>query len=121
MHRVAAHIMVIAVFWHRFHVFYRGGYRPPHEFNWAIGVVLLLLTLLLSYTGYLLPWDQHPLCSAFCWTTTPLPVAWRKSCGRERAAAVLCSALRHPSVTGCFVDRSPLLAHSEGWWSDTKR
>jgi cytochrome b6 len=58
MHRVAAHIMVIAVFWHMFHVFYRGGYRPPHEFNWAIGVVLLLLTLLLSYTGYLLPWDQ---------------------------------------------------------------
>src|SRR6266496_4540633 len=58
MHRVAAHIMVIAVFWHMFHVFYRGGYRPPHEFNWAIGVLLLLLTLLLSYTGYLLPWDQ---------------------------------------------------------------
>jgi cytochrome b6 len=58
LHRVAAHIMVIAVFWHMFHVFYRGGYRPPHEFNWAIGVVLLLLTLFLSYTGYLLPWDQ---------------------------------------------------------------
>ena len=58
LHRVAAHVMVIAVFWHMFHVFYRGGYRPPHEFNWVIGVVLLLLTLFLSYTGYLLPWDQ---------------------------------------------------------------
>jgi quinol-cytochrome oxidoreductase complex cytochrome b subunit len=41
-----------------FHVFYRGGYKPPHEFNWVIGVFLLLLTLLLSYTGYLLPYDQ---------------------------------------------------------------
>src|SRR6266496_1068887 len=58
LHRLAAHLMVIAVFWHMFHVFYRGGYRPPHEFNWVVGVVLLLLTLFLSYTGYLLPWDQ---------------------------------------------------------------
>ncbi len=58
LHRVAAHAMVIAVFWHMFHVFYRGGYKPPHEFNWVVGVVLLLLTLFLSYTGYLLPWDQ---------------------------------------------------------------
>lgn len=58
LHRAAAHLMVIAVFWHMFHVFYRGGFRPPHEFNWGVGVVLLLLTLFLSYTGYLLPWDQ---------------------------------------------------------------
>ena len=58
LHRFAAHLMVILVFWHMFHVFYRGGYKPPHEFNWVVGVVLLLLTLLLSYTGYLLPWDQ---------------------------------------------------------------
>jgi quinol-cytochrome oxidoreductase complex cytochrome b subunit len=58
LHRLAAQVMVIAVFWHMFHVFYRGGYRPPHEFNWVIGVALLLLTLFLSYTGYLLPWDQ---------------------------------------------------------------
>jgi cytochrome b6 len=58
LHRLGAHLMVILVFWHMFHVFYRGGYKPPHEFNWVVGVVLLLLTLLLSYTGYLLPWDQ---------------------------------------------------------------
>ena len=58
LHRWAAHLMVILVFWHLFHVFYRGGYKPPHEFNWVVGVVLLLTTLLLSYTGYLLPWDQ---------------------------------------------------------------
>jgi quinol-cytochrome oxidoreductase complex cytochrome b subunit len=50
--------MVLLVFAHMFHVFYRGGYKPPHEFNWVVGVVLLLVTLFLSYTGYLLPWDQ---------------------------------------------------------------
>src|SRR5712692_4532834 len=58
LHRLAAEAMVLLVFAHMFHVFYRGGYRPPHEFNWVVGVVLLLLTLFLSYTGYLLPWDQ---------------------------------------------------------------
>jgi quinol-cytochrome oxidoreductase complex cytochrome b subunit len=58
LHRLAAHAMVVAVFWHMFHVFYRGGYKPPHEFNWVIGVGLLMVTLFLSYTGYLLPWDQ---------------------------------------------------------------
>jgi quinol-cytochrome oxidoreductase complex cytochrome b subunit len=58
IHRFAAHLMVLVVFWHMFHVFYRGGYKPPHEFNWVVGVLLLLITLFLSYTGYLLPWDQ---------------------------------------------------------------
>ena len=58
LHRWAAHAMVFLVFAHMFRVFYRGAYRPPREFNWVIGVVLLLITLFLSYTGYLLPWDQ---------------------------------------------------------------
>jgi cytochrome b6 len=58
LHRWSAHAMVFLVFAHMFKVFYRGAYRPPREFNWVIGVVLLLLTLFLSYTGYLLPWDQ---------------------------------------------------------------
>ena len=42
-------------------VFYHGAYKPPREFNWVIGVILLTLTLLLSFTGYLLPWDQLAL------------------------------------------------------------
>ncbi len=58
LHRWSAHAMVVLVFAHMFRVFYRGAYRPPREFNWVIGVILLLVTLLLSYTGYLLPWDQ---------------------------------------------------------------
>jgi cytochrome b6 len=58
LHRWSAHTMVMLVFAHMFKVFYRGAYRKPREFNWVIGVVLLIVTLLLSYTGYLLPWDQ---------------------------------------------------------------
>jgi quinol-cytochrome oxidoreductase complex cytochrome b subunit len=58
LHRWSAHAMVLLVFAHMFKVFYRGAYRAPREFNWVIGVVLLIVTLLLSYTGYLLPWDQ---------------------------------------------------------------
>jgi len=58
LHRWSAQLMVFLVFAHMFKVFYRGAYRPPREFNWVVGVVLLIVTLLLSYTGYLLPWDQ---------------------------------------------------------------
>lgn len=58
LHRWSAHAMVAAVFLHMARVFYAGAYRPPREFNWVIGVILLLITVLLSYTGYLLPWDQ---------------------------------------------------------------
>jgi len=58
MHRWGAHLMVITVWLHMYRVFLTGSYKPPREFNWVIGVILLLLTLLLSFTGYLLPWDQ---------------------------------------------------------------
>src|SRR5664279_1592926 len=58
VHRWSAHLMVLAVFLHLVRTFYAGAYKKPREFNWVIGVVLLLLTLGLSFTGYLLPWDQ---------------------------------------------------------------
>lgn len=58
LHRWGAHAMVIVVMFHMLRVFLTGSYRPPREFNWVIGVSLLVLTLLLSFTGYLLPWDQ---------------------------------------------------------------
>ena len=58
IHRYAAHGMVLTVFLHMTRVFYTGAYRPPREFNWIVGVILLTLTFLLSFTGYLLPWDQ---------------------------------------------------------------
>ena len=58
MHRWGAHLMVLTVFLHMIRVFYHGAYKPPREFNWVIGVVMLFCTLWLSFTGYLLPWDQ---------------------------------------------------------------
>jgi len=58
MHRWSAHGMVVCVFLHMCRVFYTGSYKKPRQFNWVVGVVLLLLTLGLSFTGYLLPWDQ---------------------------------------------------------------
>ena len=58
VHRWGAHLMVFFVFLHMMRVFYHGAYKPPREFNWVVGVVLLFLTIMLSFTGYLLPWDQ---------------------------------------------------------------
>ena len=58
IHRWGAHLMVFFVFLHMMRVFYHGAYKPPREFNWVVGVLLLFLTLGLSFTGYLLPWDQ---------------------------------------------------------------
>ena len=58
MHRWSAHGMVAIVFLHMCRVFFTGAYKRPREFNWILGVLLLLVTLFLSFTGYLLPWDQ---------------------------------------------------------------
>jgi len=58
MHRWGGHAMVITIWLHMLRVFFTGSYKPPREFNWVTGVLLLVLTLLLSFTGYLLPWDQ---------------------------------------------------------------
>lgn len=58
IHRWSAHLMVLAAFLHMARVFYTGSYKRPREFNWLVGLGLLVLTLGLSFTGYLLPWDQ---------------------------------------------------------------
>jgi len=58
VHRWGAHLMVFFVFLHMMRIFYHGAYKPPREFNWVVGVLLLFLTIALSFTGYLLPWDQ---------------------------------------------------------------
>lgn len=58
LHRWCAHAMVLIVALHMLRVFLTGSYLRPREFNWVIGCILGLCTVLLSYTGYLLPWDQ---------------------------------------------------------------
>ena len=58
IHRWSANVMVVAVLLHMARAFYTAAYRKPREFNWLIGMGLLVVTLGLSFTGYLLPWDQ---------------------------------------------------------------
>ena len=58
IHRWSAHLMVLVVCLHMLRVFYSGAYKAPRQFNWVVGVGLLVFTLLMSFTGYLLPWDQ---------------------------------------------------------------
>ena len=58
VHRWGAHLMVVTVFLHMARVFYTASYKRNRDFNWLVGLALLVLTLALSFTGYLLPWDQ---------------------------------------------------------------
>jgi quinol-cytochrome oxidoreductase complex cytochrome b subunit len=59
MHRWGATVMTILIFMHLGRTFIFGAYKYPRELNWIIGVVLLVLTLAMGFTGYLLPFDQR--------------------------------------------------------------
>jgi quinol---cytochrome c reductase cytochrome b subunit, bacillus type len=65
MHKWGSTVMVILVFLHMARTFFFGAYKYPRELNWVVGVVLLILTLFMSFTGYLLPFDQRSF-----WATT---------------------------------------------------
>ena len=136
MHRWAAHAWIV-VWLHMFRVFLTGSYKPPREFNWIVGVILLVLTLLLSFTGYLLPWDQLAIWAVTVGSNmaraTPLlgyEGPFRRACRRQsdlrrarvsvrrrrdrsaHAAALLHSALHlHPAGRE-HLDGGALLAHS---------
>ncbi|PIE81806.1 MAG: hypothetical protein CSA11_02750 [Chloroflexi bacterium] len=58
MHRLGAEVMVIVVALHMLRTFITGSYKKPRQFTWVTGMILLVLTLMLSFSGYLLPWDQ---------------------------------------------------------------
>jgi menaquinol-cytochrome c reductase cytochrome b subunit len=59
MHKWGASVMIILIFLHMARVFFYGAYKYPRELSWVIGVVLLILTLVMGFTGYLLPFDQR--------------------------------------------------------------
>ena len=137
MHRWAAHLMVIAVWLHMFRVFLTGSYKKPREFNWNVGVILLVLTLLLSFTGYLLPDDQLGFWAVTVGTNmaraTPLlghegpfgpqlhmtpyndirfGAAWRIDRGRQCPAARIHLALHRHSDPGFHFHDRALLARA---------
>src|SRR3954462_460694 len=59
MHKWGSSVMVILIFLHMARTFFFGAYKYPRELNWVIGVVLVILTFVMSLTGYLLPFDQR--------------------------------------------------------------
>jgi ubiquinol-cytochrome c reductase cytochrome b subunit len=58
MHRLGAHFMVAVVILHMMRTYFTASYKAPRQFIWVTGIVLLIMTLVLSFSGYLLPWDQ---------------------------------------------------------------
>jgi cytochrome b-561 len=89
VHRFAAHLMVAAVFLHLVRVFVTGAYKngvgqgQRREWNWVIGVAMLLLTLFLSFTGYLLPWDQLAFWAVTVGTNIASAIPWAGPSVRE--------------------------------------
>jgi hypothetical protein len=141
MHRWAAHAMLITVWLHMLRVFLTGSYKPPREFNWVIGVNLLVLTMLLSFTGYLLPWDQLAMWAVTVGTNMARATPFLGHEGpfgpqlgmtpyndvrfalsgwqhrrRERPHPLLCLALPRLSLHPCLPNGDPLLARAQRWW-----
>jgi quinol-cytochrome oxidoreductase complex cytochrome b subunit len=96
-HRWAAHLMVGASFLHMARVFLTGAYRGSRSLNWLVGIALLLATLLLSFTGYLLPWDQL----AFWAVTVGTNIA--------REAPVIGGSIRFLLLGGTAIGQATLL------------
>src|SRR4051812_32896338 len=59
MHKWGASVMIILIYLHMARTFVFGAYKYPRELNWIIGVTLLILTMVMGFTGYLLPFDQR--------------------------------------------------------------
>ena len=141
MHFWSANAMIAVVFFHMCRVFYTGAYKAPREFNWVIGVILMVLTLVLGFTGYLLPWDQLAfwaitvgagIAGKASWVSDhinalphppgaptvpaigrpdPLGPARRGYCRAGSADSLLCAACRHSAGDYHAVYRVPYVAH----------
>ncbi|MFQ6112168.1 MAG: cytochrome b N-terminal domain-containing protein [Nitrospinota bacterium] len=74
IHHWAGTLMIVSVFIHMARVFFYRAYRPPRDFNWIAGMILLMITLGFGFTGYLLPWNQLSY--------------WATTVGTEMAGAV---------------------------------
>ena len=111
MHRWAAHAMVITVWLHMMRVFMTGSYKKPREFNWSVGVVLLVLTLLLSFTGYLLPDDQLGFWAVTVGTNMArsTPLVGHEGPGGAELGFTAFNDVRFALLGGSIVDANALL------------
>jgi cytochrome b6 len=111
LHRWAAHSMIITVWLHQMRVFMTGSYKAPREFNWNVGVILLLVTMMLSFTGYLLPDDQLGFWAVTVGTNmaraTPL-IGHEGPFGPEIGATAF-NDVRFAMLGGSIVDANALL------------
>jgi len=82
VHRISAHLMVAVVFLHMARVFLTGAYKngtgrgQKREWNWVFGIGMLIATLFLSFTGYLLPWDQLAYWAVTVGTNIASSIPW---------------------------------------------
>jgi quinol-cytochrome oxidoreductase complex cytochrome b subunit len=111
VHRWSAHAMVLAVILHMARVFYTGSYRPPREFNWVLGVLLLGLTLVMSFTGYLLPWDQLAFWAVTVGTNmaSSTPLIGHTGPFHELTGARIDNDIRFALLGGTLVGQNALL------------
>lgn len=111
MHRWSAHAMIITTWLHQMRVFMTGSYKPPREFNWNIGVILLLVTMLLSFTGYLLPDDQLGFWAVTVGTNMAraTPVLGHEGPWHELIPATPYNDVRFALLGGSIVDANALL------------
>jgi cytochrome b6 len=111
MHRWAAHAMIITTWLHQMRVFMTGSYKPPREFNWNVGVILLLVTMLLSFTGYLLPDDQLGFWAVTVGTNMARasPLIGHEGPGGPEMGATAFNDIRFALLGGSIVDANALL------------
>jgi len=76
IHHWGASLMVLVVFIHMLRTFYFAAYKYPREVTWVTGVVLLLATLGMGFTGYLLPWNQRSFFATTVGTEIPGTIPW---------------------------------------------
>jgi len=111
MHRWAAHAMIITVWLHMLRVFLTGSYKPPREFNWGVGVLLLVITMLLSFTGYLLPDDQLGFWAVTVGTNMAraTPFLGHEGPGGPQLGMTAFNDIRFALLGGSIVDSNALL------------
>jgi quinol-cytochrome oxidoreductase complex cytochrome b subunit len=111
LHRWSAHAMIIATWLHQMRVFMTGSYKPPREFNWNVGVILLLVTMLLSFTGYLLPDDQLGFWAVTVGTNMAraTPFLGHEGPGGPEIGATAFNDIRFALLGGSIVDANALL------------